>query len=393
MNTLRTASRPFALDIAAAYVPRRRNPAIDLYLDANEGRPFPATLAAIVQDIAAGSVGRYPSFADLEAAIAQKWKVDPARVLVTAGGDESIARVCAARLSPGSKAIVYEPAFEMFGAYARGRGASVLGLEWTDAFPLAESLEQIQNNPAVGLVCLASPANPLGLVATRAEVMALADACAATGTGFLFDAAYGEFATDDPTPVLLARGDSYVTRTFSKAYGLAGLRMGYVISPNAAEAGLLRSLGSPYPSSGLGAHAALTALADTAGLKAAINRIKIERAALTAVLAARGLSLSASQANFVFFRAGTVLDSCGGAAGFAAGMAGRGIAVRSFANRSGLQDCIRISCPGDEAAFKRVKAAIDEILPVAGKGAGQDTGTVGVSGIGISAAKGKGAAS
>jgi histidinol-phosphate aminotransferase len=351
--------------MAVAYVPRRRNPAIDLYLDANEGRPFPATLAAIVQDIAAGSVGRYPSFADLETAIASKWKVEPARVLVTAGGDESIARVCAARLAAGAQAIVYEPAFEMFGAYARGRGAGVLGLEWTDAFPLEESLQQICNNTAVGLVCLASPSNPLGLVATRAEVMALADACAATGTGFLFDAAYGEFATDDPTPALLAREDSYVIRTFSKAYGLAGLRMGYVIAPNAAEAGLLRTLGSPYPSSGLGIRAALTALADAAGLEAAISRVRSERAILMAVLSARGLSLSASEANFVFFSAGTVLDACGGAAGFAAAMVESGIAVRSFANRPGLQDCIRISCPGDEAAFKRVIAAIDEILPVA----------------------------
>jgi histidinol-phosphate aminotransferase len=278
--------------------------------------------------------------------------------------------------------MVYEPAFEMFGAYARGRSADVLGLSWTDSFPLAESIEQIQHNPAVALVCLASPANPLGLVASRSEMMALADACAATRTGFLFDAAYGEFAADDPTPALLARGDTYVTRTFSKAYGLAGLRMGYVISPDAAEAGLLRTLGSPYPTSGLGAHAALTALADTAGLQAAISRVKAERAALTAALEDRGLSLSASEANFVFFRAGTVLDVCGGAAGFAAAMAGRGIAVRSFANRPGLQDSIRISCPGDEAAFQRVLAAIDAILPVAGSGTGSGAGTAGSVGTG-----------
>ena len=385
MNTSRAASRPFDLGMAAAYVPRRRNPAIDLYLDANEGRPFPATLAAIVHDIAAGSVGRYPSFADLESALASRWKVDPARVLVTAGGDESIARVCAARLAAGARAIVYEPAFEMFGAYARGRGASVLGLSWTDAFPLAESLEQIQGNSAVGLVCLASPSNPLGLVASRPEVLALADACAATGAGFLFDAAYGEFATDDPTPALLARKDTYVIRTFSKAYGLAGLRMGYVIAPDAAEAGLLRTLGSPYPSSGLGVSAALTALSDTAGLEAAISRVRAERAILMAVLSAKGLNLSTSEANFVFFNAGTVLDTCGGAVGFAAAMAERGIAVRSFANRPGLEDSIRISCPGDEAAFKRVLAAIEAILPAAGTSAG----TAGSVGAGM----GKGAAS
>lgn len=362
----RIASRPFDLGMAAAYVPRRRDPAIDLYLDANEGRPFSVTLAAIVQDITAGSVGRYPSFAELEAALTQKWNVEPARVLVTAGGDESIARVCAARLAAGSQAIVYEPAFEMFAAYARGRGAGVLGLSWTEAFPLAESLQQIQNNPAVGLVCLASPANPLGLVATRAEVLALADACAATGTGFLFDAAYGEFARDDPTPALLAREDTYVIRTFSKAYGLAGLRMGYVIAPNAAEAGLLRTLGSPYPCSGLGVSAALAALDDTAGLEAAISRVRSERAILMAVLSAKGLVSSASEANFVFFRAGTVLDCCGGAAGFAKAMAERGIAVRSFANRPDLKDGIRITCPGDEAAFKRVVAALEAILPAGG---------------------------
>ncbi|HSH12874.1 MAG TPA: aminotransferase class I/II-fold pyridoxal phosphate-dependent enzyme, partial [Desulfurivibrionaceae bacterium] len=111
------------------------------------------------------------------------------------------------------------------------------------------------------------------------------------------------------------------------------------------------------------------ALADTAGLEAAISRVRTERAALTATLEAKGLALSASEANFVFFKAGTALDACGGATGFASAMARRGIAVRSFANRPELQDSIRISCPGDEAAFRRVLAAIEAILPAAGKSA------------------------
>ena len=170
--------------------------------------------------------------------------------------------------------------------------------------------------------------------------------------------------------------------------------MGYVIAPNAAEAGLLRTLGSPYPSSGLGVSAALTALADSEGLEAAISRVRTERAALTAALEARGLKPSASQANFVFFRAESVLDTCGGTIGFASAMAERGIAVRSFANRPDLKDGIRISCPGDEAGLKRVLGAIEEILPVANwraaKPAGSVSGPATDTGLGLGLGKSTG---
>jgi histidinol-phosphate aminotransferase len=380
-------------------MPRRRDPAIDLFLDANEGRPLASAQAAISAALLAGDAARYPSFADLEAAIADRWAVDPARVVVTAGGDEGIARVTAARVTPGAKVLVYEPAFEMFGVYARGRGATLLGLEWLDdrPFPLDRSLAVLADDPAVGLVCLASPSNPLGQTVTHAELMALADGCAAAGAAFLYDGAYTEYAAEDPSALLLERCDSYVVRTFSKAYGLAGLRMGYVICPDATEAGLLRSLGSPYPTSSLAAAGALAGLADVDGLTTAVSRARAERARLAEVLAARGMAVRPSQANFVFFRMPGSAGSAGrflpdgataaskkagpmspGIAGQQAGvradglldpqalakaMAARGIAIRTFLNRPELHDAVRISCPGDALAFQRLMDALDDILP------------------------------
>lgn len=352
----RPAARSPWLDARYAYAPRPADPRIDLALDANEGRMLPAARRAL-DGLAARAAGlsRYPSFTELEAAIAERWGVEPGRVVATAGGDEAIARVCASRLAPGAKLAVYEPAFPMFAAYGASRGARAMGLSWADGedFPLRASAELVSGCPSLGLLCLASPANPTGAAAPAEAVLALAELCAERGTAFLFDGAYAEFADEDPSVELAAGGGAYIVRTFSKAYGLAGLRVGYVIAPDADEAMLLRAAGAPYPSSPLAAELALAGLGDEIGLSAAVRRVRDEREELTAFLCAAGARPQASQANFVFARVG---DS----GGLRDGMAELGIGIRAFA-APGLSDAVRISCPGDEADFSRLLRALDSL--------------------------------
>jgi histidinol-phosphate/aromatic aminotransferase/cobyric acid decarboxylase-like protein len=341
------------IDPARAYRPRPADPRIDLFLDANEGRMLPSALLSLASATEA-DICRYPNFGELEQRLGRLWEVEPGRIVCSAGGDEGIARVCASRLSPGAKLLEYEPAFPMFSIYGASRGAETLSLPWYDGddFPLYASLDTIANCSSLGLVCLASPANPSGAAAGMAELRSVARACAEHGTALLFDGAYADFADADPSAELAAEGSAFIVRTFSKTYGLAGLRLGYVIAPNADEADRLRAAGAPYPSSPLAARLALASLDDAPGLAKALSRIKKERDELYQFLSAAGARALPSQANFVFAR---VRDS----SGLSETLARLGIAIRSYAGKAGLEDGLRISCPGDAQAFGRLLKALD----------------------------------
>jgi histidinol-phosphate aminotransferase len=343
------------VESASAYTPQRPDPRIRWCLNANEGHPSACVVKAIQAALsgASGGVGRYPSFYALEEKLAARWNVEPSRIVATAGGDDAISRIVAARLAPGARVLVHEPAFEMFGVYAKARGAQPLGLDWLDgeAFPLQATLEAIKRDPSLGLATIVSPSNPSGGSVSVAEALAVAEACAENGAAFLFDAAYGEFADDEPSQRLAADGSAYIVRSFSKAYGLAGMRLGYAIAPSVTAAASLRSCGMPYPTSSLAVTAALAALEDEAGTVAFIAAVREERVAMATRFRELGAKVADSSANFVLAR---VRDP----AGLAASMADDGIAIRSYGQRPLLSDAVRVSCPGDPAVLGVVLAAL-----------------------------------
>lgn len=340
-----------------AYVPRKPDPRIRWFLDANECRPLQSVVESLGKALGgpSGGVSRYPSFDALEARIAGLWNVDPARVVVTAGGDEAIARICAARLAPGARIVVHEPAFEMFGAYSGTRGASTLALRWMDGqpFPLDETVAAIRGDESVGIATLVSPSNPTGGTVSRDDAFAVAEACAESGAAFLFDAAYGEFADDDPSGALIDAGLAYVVRSFSKAYGLAGLRLGYAVAPDASAASALRSGGAPYPSSALSVAAAMAALDDRDGVASMVAMAKAERDAIAGALRALGAKVGPMGANFALAR---VRD----AEGLAESLAESGFGIRKYAGKALLSDAVRISAPCDAAGLEALLAALEK---------------------------------
>ncbi len=128
---------PSAVDVLASrargvspYAAEPRRAAVDLYLDANEGPRPDLDLAAALRSVDADALRRYPSTADLEGLIADRWGVDPDRVLVTAGGDDAIDRLCRACLEPGKELIFPTPSFEMIERSARLAGGSILRVPW-----------------------------------------------------------------------------------------------------------------------------------------------------------------------------------------------------------------------------------------------------------------------
>ena len=347
---LRPAARLAGL---TPYVPPPRDGESLLLLDANEGAPDADAMAAALGSISPEVLRRYPDAAALERELAAGLSIDRARVVVTNGGDDAIDRVCRSVVEPGRNAVLHAPTFEMIGRGVRLAGGEVRSMPWLGGpFPLGEYLEKIDT--ATALAALVTPNNPTGGAIAGDALVAVAERAAACGALVMVDLAYIEFADQDPTPRLLALENVVMIRTFSKAFGLAGLRVGYAIAPPAV-APWLRTVGGPYPVSTVSLSLAGRALGSAAWREAFLKQIGIERSRLTEVLGALGAETYESQANFVTAR---LTD----ANGVRERLADRGIRVRGFSNHPELSAFLRISLPGDTHAFARLTAALQDIL-------------------------------
>ena len=349
----RKSPRP-ALDPACLQAYRRQLPrtAVDLHLDGNEGLAPDARLLDELAPLGREVMGRYPDSSALEERLAAGLGIEPGRVLVTGGADDALDRVCRAFCCADRELVQTVPTFEMIARYARLTGAAVIEVPWPGgAFPLDAMLSRLGARTSV--IAVVSPNNPTGAVARREDLIRLSRS--APGAVLLVDLAYTEFADDDPTPALLELPNVVVIRTLSKAWGLAGLRVGYALG-TPSMIGWLRAAGHPYavarPSLAL-AEARLKSGA--AQVTAFIDRVRHERRRLSDTLLELGARPMPSQANFVLCRfadASWVRD----------GLASLGIAVRAFSGRAGLGDYLRITCPGDEEAFDRLEAALRCVL-------------------------------
>jgi len=326
-----------------------------LKLDRNEGALPPAALLGALAALDPQVLRRYSDAAALEAVLSRRCGVAPERVIVTAGADEAIDRVCRAYLGAGRTMLLPEPTFEMFDHFAKLAGGTLARVPWggrRGAFPLAAFLAQLEKQPAV--IAIVSPNNPTGAVASATDVRCLAEA--APTSLVLLDHAYVEYADEDLTAAVSDLPNVVVVRTLSKAWGLAGCRIGYAIgSPDVVAT--LRAAGAPYPVAAPSVALALRQLADgEAALRDHVARVREERLALSRLLAALGLEPLPSEANFI-------LLECGVLAPFLiSALAALGVVVRSFPDRPGLTSALRITLPGSASEFERLVAAFETAL-------------------------------
>jgi len=336
----------------AAYRRAETAPGIDLRLDGNEGPPRPEVLRLARAACELDAIRLYPDASELESRLADRMGVDPRRVLVTAGADEALDRACRVFLGPGRPLVCPTPTFEMIERYAQQAGARMLEVAWPSGpFPVDAVLARVDAD--TGMIAVVTPNNPTGAVALRADLARLEQG--AGSTLVLVDAAYGEFADEDLGPNAIQGGRALVVRTFSKAWGLAGLRVGYAVGPVDVITAL-RASGGPYPVAGPSLAIALAWLeSGEAVMQDLVARIRVEREMLRGRLAGLGVIALPSQANFVLARFPDA-EVIRGA------LAARGIAVRSFPGRAQLAGLLRITCPGDSASFDRLIAAFEAIL-------------------------------
>jgi histidinol-phosphate aminotransferase len=263
-------------------------------------------------------------------------------MIATAGAGDALDRACRAFLSPGGEVVLAQPSFEMLDRYVHVAWGELRTIPWmTGAFPRAEFLDAAACGPAI--IMLVSPNNPTGAALTADDLEAVARA--APDSLVVLDHAYVEYADEDLTAVAIDYANTLVVRTLSKAWGLAGARVGYAVG--AAEVlDALRAAGPSYPLAAPSVAIALEQLARGDGvLREHVARIRYERLRLAVELESLGLRPYPSQANFI-------LVDCGrDAAPLSAGLGAAGVRVRDFPDRAGLKHHLRITLPGSEWAF------------------------------------------
>lgn len=328
-----------------AYAPRRPAGPIDLDLSGTEGPGSPNN--SLPPDNATRApLAPYPDATPLRNALASRHGVDASQVLVTAGADEALERLFRAYLEPTREVILTDPTFEMLPRYARACGATVVRVPWLSAqFPLDAMLDAI--TPRTSVIAVVTPNNPTGAVATLADLIEIHDA--APNAVVVVDLAYVEYADSDPTAALLALPRAVVVRTFSKAWGLAGARVGYAVG-SAGVIAAASAAGNPYPVSTPSLELAREAL-DT-GVGATQERTRQVRERRTRVMAsldATGLPAIPTQANFTCVTPANprwLWDA----------MAGLGIGTRLI--EAGTPSHVRLTVPPDDNGCVRLTDAL-----------------------------------
>jgi histidinol-phosphate aminotransferase len=289
---------------------------------------------------------RYPDASTLEADLARRHGVQPDEVLVTAGGDDAIDRLCRRYLQGGRTLNLTAPTFSMFFHHARLAGGNTCTVPWwSGAYPVAAMADSVGED--TGLVAVVSPNNPTGAVLTPEELTELRRA---TGDRvLLLDAAYAEFGEIDLTSLALSLPQTLVLRTLSKAWGLAGLRVGYLLGP-AAILKELRAWGAPYAVAGTSLALARQALGQgDPAMQATITAVRRNRDRLAGLLGELGACPQESQANFILCRpprADFLIQ----------GLVALGVSVRGWKDDAELRDRVRITvpaCPQEYATLER----------------------------------------
>jgi len=312
--------------------------------------PSPKAVAAIRER--AETVHSYPkaSHADLAERLAERWDVAPEQIWLANGGDGALDYLARAALEPGDAVLVPTPGFAYYPMSARYHHGTVREYELSKDDGFAQTAETVLSAyDGERIVYLTSPHNPTGSVVALDEVERIADGTDEE-TLVVVDEAYGEFADVDSAVGLLGeRDDVAVLRTFSKAYGLAGLRLGYAIAP-AEWADAYARVNTPFAASEIACRAGLAALDDDEHVAETVETVEWAREYLAETVEAPTYD---SQGNFVLFEVGD-------ASAVAEELKRKGIIVRDCTS-FGLDDCIRVTC-GTKPETRRAAEAINEVL-------------------------------
>lgn len=297
----------------------------------------------------------YPEREPVEAKVADFLGSKRTELLLTNGVDEAIHLLCQTYLEPGYEAVIVVPTYSMYQIYMIAAGAKVIRVAAGKAFqfPVEELKKTI--SPRTRLIAIANPNNPTGTIASPEDLLEIARF--APDSAVLVDEAYFEFCGQTLLPGRGGLSNLFVARTFSKAYGLAGLRVGLLVG-DADQMLAVRRASSPYNVNAIALACLPVALADHGYIAQYVREVRQSRTQLERALEAGGILFWPSQANFVLMRTGPTQAA---AAAFVEQMRRRGILVRDRSGDPGCEGCVRITL-GPIAQLEHLLTALRETL-------------------------------
>ena len=302
--------------------------------------------------ISAGSLTRYPEREPVEAIVAAHLGLAPAQIALTNGVDEAIHVLFEAFLEEGDELLLPVPTYTMYEIYASATDARVVSVQAADdlAFPFERLLAAI--TPRTKIIAIANPNSPSGSAATRAQLLEFA--ARAPHAVLLVDEAYFHFHGETVIDLIGTVPNLIVARTFSKAYGLAGLRLGLLAGAVELMRWVRRVL-SPYSVNSLALACLPPALEDAAYLDWYVAEVLAARTEFEAALDEARVRRWPSCANFVLIEIGAQHKE------FTRLMSAAGVLVRDRSSDPGCDGRVRITI-GTREQMRQAAVALNEAL-------------------------------
>jgi histidinol-phosphate aminotransferase len=319
-----------------------------LRLDFNESTVgcSPRVLARL-RSLDAEFLARYPEREPVEKEVAGFLGLDPAQVLLTNGVDEAIHLLCSTYLDPGDEALVVVPTFAMYAIFAQAEGARIVEVRAGDNFTFPEEDLLAQLSSRTRLIAVANPNNPTGAMVAGDVLLQIAQA--APEAAVLVDEAYFEFHGKTLIDCTRKIDNLFVARTFSKAYGLAGLRIG-ILAGECRQMAMVRRVASPYSVNAAALAVLPETLQDQKYVRHYVAQVLSNREKLQQELGTLGLHYWPSHTNFVLVRIGSAH------AEFVRALRDRGILVRDRHSDPGCEGCVRLTIGTDEHTHTLIAA-------------------------------------
>ena len=336
----------------APYSPPTGGRAGKLRLDFNENTigASPQVVEFIRENLNETMLSVYPEYSETKRDLAAFFAVEPDDFILTNGTDEAIQVLVNTYIDDGDGVLLLKPSYAMYRFYAEVAGAKLREIPYRTqklAFPLEELLEAI--SPQTRAVLIANPNNPTGTGTSRNGLERILEK--ASNAAVLVDEAYYEFCGVTALPLLEDYPNLFVSRTFSKIYGMAAMRLGCLFSQN-GNVEFLHKAQSPYSVNAIAALAARAAVRDRAYIEKYVMEVLAARELLYVGLENLGIPYFESKANFVLFEAGD-----------------RAIAIRDELRRRGIlvrdrsyeiPGCVRVTV-GTRDQIREFLAALEEI--------------------------------
>ncbi len=288
----------------------------------------------VLGKISRADLTKYPEREPIERLVASHLNLSAAQVLLTNGVDEAIHVLCQTFLDAGDEFLLPVPTYSMYEVYGSSTDAKTVFVQAQNdfSFPLESLLKKV--TPATKLIAIANPNSPTGRVVSREAIVKIIES--APHAVVLVDEAYYHFYGQTVLDLIERVPNLVVCRTFSKAYGLAGLRLG-MLAAHETQMGWLRRMISPYSVNSLALACLPSAIEDEAYLKWYVDEVLQGRELFASTLQRLSIRHWPSEANFILAKIGAKHKE------FTAAMRRRNVLVRDRSSDPGCDGCVRIT--------------------------------------------------